>query len=222
MNINFYSLSWNNNDPRIIENQKKVLELFNVNINYTFENIDHGTWMDDVINSSNDQIIGFIDSDCIPTNREIIDFCINYTEQKKSFIGIAQVTNHIPPATHIYAAPPFLIINRDMWKNIGKPSLKCNSRSDAGEELSYRAEELGITYKTLYPKLFEKLPKEGLPWKLSNYGYFGIGTYFEGGIYHLYQGRYSDNVDLFCLRAEQICYNKFDLSNFKFNSILTF
>ena len=55
----------------------------------------------------------------------------------------------------------------------------------------------------MYPTHFERSPIEGL-WALSNYGYYGIGTHFVGGIYHLYQGRYNTNIELFEKRCQDV------------------
>ena len=42
-------------------------------------------------------------------------------------------------------------------------------------------------------------------------GYFGIGTIFDNSIYHLYQGRYNTNVELFEKRCQEIIDGTFNL-----------
>jgi hypothetical protein len=91
------------------------------------------------------------------------------------------------------------------------PSFSENSRSDVAEEVSYVAEAKGKRYRCLYPTRFDGIPLEGV-WRLSNYGFFGIGTLFADKIYHLYQGRFNKNVELFCRRCDQIVEGKFDMS----------
>ena len=54
-------------------------------------------------------IIGFIDIDCVVTNKKIIDDCLSYVDKNKSIIGIAQVSNHIAPFTHIFVGPGFFL-----------------------------------------------------------------------------------------------------------------
>ncbi|QNI93263.1 hypothetical protein SynA15127_00146 [Synechococcus sp. A15-127] len=38
-------------------------------------------------------------------------------------------------------------------------------------------------------------------WRLGNYGSYGIGSVFADRVFHLHQGRFANNVDLFV----QIC-----------------
>jgi hypothetical protein len=91
-----------------------------------------------------------------------------------------------------------------------------NSRSDVAEEVSYVAEDYMVPYKALYPTHFECEPIEGV-WRLSNYGYYGIGTVFANCVYHLYQGRYKQNADLFKKRCDEIVAGTFS-TNDMFNS----
>ena len=86
---------------------------------------------------------------------------------------------------------------------MGKPSFVENSRSDVAQEVSYVAEDMMVPYKSLYPTHFEREPVEGV-WRLGNYGYYGIGTVFANSVYHLFQGRYQQNADLYKIRCQQI------------------
>jgi hypothetical protein len=203
MKCELYTLYWDNGS-RLVESQKKVYEHFGVKVNYHHLNgVPHGYWMNEIMNKTECDVVGFIDNDCVITNNQIVNFCVNYALSKESFIGVAQSSNHIKPCSHIFAAPCFLFISRKCYEKLDRPSFSENSRSDVAEEFSYIAEENGVKYKALYPTHFERSPIEGL-WALSNYGYYGIGTHFVGGIYHLYQGRYNTNVELFEQRCQDI------------------
>lgn len=214
MKISIHSLYWDNG-RELAENNKKVCDFLGLNVNYhNLNNFRHGLWMNEVLNNVDSDVIGFFDIDCIPTNKDIVYNAIEYCIKNDSFIGIAQASNHIPPYHHIFAAPAFFFITKNCYKFLGNPSFLETNRSDVAQEVSYIAEEKMKQYRILYPLFYEKPSIEGI-WNLGHYGKYGIGTYFEGGIYHLYQGRFQNNVDLFKKRCQQIIDGTFTTENMK-------
>lgn len=215
--VGIFSLYWDNGQY-LVENQKKVMDHFGIPVQYHHCNgLDHGTWIDLVMKNSTCDIVGIIDIDCIPLNREIVDYSINYAAQNRSFIGTAQCANHIYPYSHICAAAVFYFIHKGVWEDLGRPSFRANHRGDVSEEISHLAEENKVHYKALYPTCFEREPIEGV-WRLGNYGYFGIGTVFANSVYHLYQGRYQQNAELFAKRCQEVVDGTFSTEGF-FSSI---
>jgi hypothetical protein len=213
MKFEINSLYWDNG-KHLVKSHTQVMNHFDLPINYyNLNGVHHGLWMNYVLENSTSDIVGFIENDCVPLNREIVDYSIDYVSKSGTFIGCAQVANHIPPFDHIYAAPCFYFISREFWNDIGKPSFLETPRSDVAEEISRLADENKLTYKALYPTHFERSPEEGI-WKLSNYGYYGIGTVFADSVYHLYQGRHQQNADLYKLRCEQIVNGTFSTESF--------
>lgn len=208
MKIEFNTLAWTNAPVEMIDAHKRVTDHFNIPVNYYRENVRHGAWMDRICRQSESDIIGFFDSDCVPINYESIIECARYIKKTKSFLGIAQVSNHIDPKVHIYAAPAFYLIHKECWEKLNTSFLE-TSRSDVAEELSYVAVHKGIKYRCLYPDTFEDEPEEGV-WPLGNYGYYGIGTTFNRTVYHLYQGRFQKNLKLFLQRCDDIISDTFD------------
>lgn len=209
MKVEFNTLYWNNTPKEQIQAHKSVTDYFELPVNYYEENTPHGLWMDRVMHNSTSDLVVFFDSDCVPVNKENIMTCIKYVQKTKTFLGIAQVSNHILPKAHIYAAPAFYIIAKECWEKLGKPSFTESRRGDVAEEVTYAAEERGMRYRCLYPTTFEREPVEGI-WPLGNYGYYGIGTTFNDTVYHLYQGRMGTNLQLFIERCEEIVDDKFD------------
>ena len=199
MKIEFNTLYWPNTDPRLINSQKSVTKHFNIPVNYYEQAVPHGAWMDYVCKESKSDVIGFFDADCVPLDYTKILECIKYVSKHDTFLGCAQASNHISPKTHIFAAPCFFLVTKSCWEKINT-SFSETYRSDVAEEFCYAAESIGQRYRAVYPSYFEREPVEGV-WPLHNYGHYGIGTTFENTVYHLYQGRYSKNVDLF----EQRC-----------------
>jgi len=216
MKVELHSLYWKNTSE-IQESHKKVMEHFEIPVNYhCVDGADHGTFCDHIMNDCQSEICGIIDIDCIPTNKEAIPKMIDWVVKNGSFIGLAQTANHIQPRTHISAVVTCSFISKNFYNQIGRPSFKPNYRSDVSEELSYRADELGITYRAIYPRRYEKDATEGR-WRLNNYGYFGIGTYYDIGIYHLYQSRMRENVELFHKRCNEVINGTFNPNELQFS-----
>lgn len=196
MNYKIYTLSWTNNDPRMIESHKKVFEHFNLPINYTFENLHHGQWMDHIFQTSDADILIFFDFDCVPLSREAVEEAAEYAKNGY-LVGNAQVTNCIPSKHDLFCGPNFLAINKKYYEQIGKPSCVNNHRSDIAQELTRAAIQHEKRIKMYFPLFFQSTSELSGIWRLSGYGYFGIGNIFDDKTYHLAQGRLSQNVDLF-------------------------
>jgi len=211
MKIAINSLHWDNLDPRISEGHKRVYRYFDIPVSYTFANIPHGRWMDLVCERSNADIYVFCDADCIPLRREIFDEGIDYCLKVGSFIGPAQASNHWPApiSSHIFAAPSFFMMTRDIYEKMGRPSfVPISGRSDVAQEMSRIADETGIEYMCWYPTKYERGYRTSNPLmydKLSNYGRYGIGTvYAQDKLYHLYECRDGQNAKLFERRCGEV------------------
>ena len=213
MKIEYHSLHWDNVDQEMLHAHKRVMQHFAIPMNYhNLNGANHGLWMEWVLKESKSDVVIFFEPDCIPLNNKFLDY-VRYAGKNKSFVGIAQVSNHIPPKSHIYAAPGFYCISKEAYNLLGQPSFTETRRSDTAEEISYMAEEKGLRYRALMPTYFYKEPEEGL-WPLSNLGYYGIGTVFDNSVFHLYQSRMAQNIELFVSVCGQVTEDLFDLSNF--------
>ena len=221
MKIEFNSLHWDNVDKDMLQAHKRVMQHFNFPVNYHNINMNHGQWMDRVLEESTSDVIVIIEPDCIPLSRDNILKCIYYANKNDTFVGIAQVSNHIPPKSHIYAAPGFFCIRRSVYERLGRPSFTETARSDTAEELCYVAEERGVRYRALLPTYFEKESSEGL-WPLGNLGYYGIGTVFDNTVYHLYQSRMAENIELFIKRCDEVVQGTFTTKDFHRSSTFNY
>ena len=206
--VEIYTLAWPDTDPRMIQAHTDVCKHLGVEVNYHIQKLPHGAWMNHIMDSSKADIVGFLDIDCIPLNKAVVDEAIEYCVKNKTFVGIAQASNHIPPKSHIFAAPAFFFIWRKTWKAMQRPTFSETPNADVAENVSYAAEMSNIRYKTLYPTHWTSEPLEGA-WRLHTYGLYGIGTHFEEGVYHLFQGRYEQNVQMFNNRCQDIIKGKF-------------
>ena len=194
--VSVNTLAWPSVSPDILNSHVNVMRHLGIEVGYTLEQVPHGTWMDQVLEHSETDIVCFLDVDCVFTNMDVFERCIDFVATSKSFIGNAQVSNHIKPASHIFAAPSFFMIWRETWKLMNKPSFQEMVRCDVGENVSYTAEMLGVRYKTLFPTHYCKA-HENERWFLHTWGETGIGTLYEGGVFHLFQGRKPKNQELF-------------------------
>ena len=198
-----HSLNWPGSDPRLAGEQAALFAHFELPIQQHHLKADHSRWMDAVLEQSQADVVLFVDNDCVPLSKTAVLEAIQWAGRHQSFLGLAQATNHINRGVHVFAAPAFLAVNRSAWKRLGQPSCRPTRREDVAEELSWRAEEEGLTYKAWYPTHYHHPSHEGL-WQLGNYGSYGIGSIFADRVFHLYQGRFANNVDLFCQVCQQI------------------
>jgi len=219
MNYKIYTLAWTNNDPRMIEAHKKVFEFFNLPINYTFENIHHGVWMDQIFHTSDAEILVFFDFDCVPLSKEAVEEAISLA-QNGYLVGNAGITNCIKAKHDYFCAPSFLAISKKYYEEIGKPScVNCEiKKSDIAQNLTRAAIEKEKRLKTYFPTSFQTTSESNGIWRLSGYGYFGIGTIFDEKFYHLAQGRMSYNVNLFVETCNYIINGQNEKINRKYDS----
>lgn len=216
MKAEIHSLYWPGTDLEIVDNHKKVMNHFAIKVNYHEQQIDHGWWMTNVIERSKSDIICFLDIDCVPLSALSFMEQLKKLAKSKTFFGVAQVSNHIPPATHIYAAPAFYGIHKDCWNKLRVPMVAGSDGVNAGdvcELFTYAAEKANIPFELLYPKYYYKPSSEGV-WRLADKGCYGIGTIFEDTVYHLYQSRFSENIGLFKQHCYDIINGSLDYSNF--------
>lgn len=214
MRAEIHCLAWTSVDPKIVKGHTDVCKHLGLTVNYTIQNVRHGLWMDNIMENTDADVVLFLDIDCVPTNKDVVDKAIAWVMQHGTFIGIAQASNHIPPYSHIFAAPAFYAISKACWVKMNKPTFMETEQADVAENVSYAAEMMRINYKTLYPTHYFKAPTEGI-WKLHTYGEYGIGTHFEGGIFHLYQGRMPQNAEFFAHTCKSIQEGTFNLERFK-------
>ena len=211
MKITINTLLWDNLDPRMVESHKAVYDHFGIPVSYTNQNIHHGTWMDNICRQTDADLIMFCDADCIPLTKDAFIEALQYCSTTGGFVGPAQASNHYGPPipSHVFASPAFFMIPKTTYDRMGSPSFaSVEGRSDVAQELSRKADELGVPYQCWYPTKYEKGFKTANPLgydKLGNYGRYGIGTvYADDKVYHLYEGRTGKNVDRFIQRCSEV------------------
>lgn len=138
----------------------------------------HGNFMTSVLEDEIDDVIGFLDIDCLPHYKKNITKAYEWAKQNQSFVGNAQNISHTQMRNHIYVAASFLIIHKNAWKQLGSPNLSWfvqnNIQIDTAQILSLRADEIGFPYHLLYPIGYDG----STTYKLSGYGMYGTGTLY--------------------------------------------
>lgn len=193
------SMYWNNIDPRIIKAQADVFAYWG----YPIEQVegtgtDHGDWLDSVMDAlPEDETILFVDIDCVPTRKSAIEKAFA-AANAGHFYGVAQVANHKDKA-HIYISPVYMCISKASWRAMGSPSFKETTISDAGQHVTRVAEEKNYPIEMSMPTGCLK-PM----WNLADVGLYGIGTFYQSGLFHLFQARKQRNIKWFLRVCELI------------------
>jgi len=191
MNACIISIFMNNIDMKTVEYQQKVVAKFNPRGYQHYSvltGLQPGYTMDKLVEMSRNKghdVIMFLDVDCIPLEGDVLEYMFNVAEQGE-LIGDAQRSNHIENDQHIFIAPHNITFTMETYDKIGRPSFNPTYRGDVAEELTFRAEELGIKTNIILPMKYDAPPirMEWEPvsepyWKLAEgMPVYGIGTTF--------------------------------------------
>jgi hypothetical protein len=178
------ALYWDNVDPRIVKAQRDVFAHFGFEIDQRERTgVNHGDFLDAYMAElAPDDVALLSDIDCFPLNREIVERAFAAARNGAIF-GCAQSTNHIDP-DRLFVAPMFMSLSRKTWDALGRPSFKPDAENDVAQRLNAIARERGVEIEMLYP-WGAIVPK----WRLGDVGLYGLGTFYRGGVFHLYESR---------------------------------
>jgi hypothetical protein len=178
------SLYWDNIDPRLIGAQRDVFAHFGFDIDQRERTgLNHGDFLDGYMTEiGEDDIALLMDIDCFPLNREIVDRAFAAARAGRIF-GCAQSTSHVDP-DRLFVAPTFMAISRRTWDGLGRPSFRPDATNDVAQRLNELATAAGIDTEMLYPWGCI-VPK----WRLGEIALYGIGTFYLGGVFHLFESR---------------------------------
>ncbi|MDP2226983.1 MAG: hypothetical protein Q8J78_05865 [Moraxellaceae bacterium] len=158
----------------------------------------HGDWMNEVMAAlPDDEIVLFVDIDCIPTRKAAVTEAFLAAE-KGVLYGVAQVANH-KDRDHIYVSPVFMCLSKRVWRQMGSPSFRETDISDAGQHVTRVAQEQGVPVQMSMPTGCLKQV-----WNLADVGSYGIGTFYQSGLFHLFQARKRRNIRWFLEVASQL------------------
>ena len=193
----FHSFYCDNIDARIVALHKEACNLVGLSVQYHTMPIAqleqdgisahcaHGQWMEQLFDKQEEDLIGFIDIDCIVLCPSIVDLVEAEVDKNDTAVGVAQCANHLPSRNIPYAAPAFMVAKRSLWDRLGRPGLAANAEMDTAQSITMACLASDMEIGLLMP---EGHSPEGPSWPLANAGSFGIGTMYGGGkIFHLFQ-----------------------------------
>ena len=196
-------------DTRMVNAHESVVRHFGLTASYYRVHMPHGEWMDKVCKDefeTGSEVVCFLEIDCVPTCETIVARAYRWAKENKGVLGIAQSANHLDPR-HIYAGPAFYMVHREAWKKVGK-TFSEQSDCDVAQLFTKSCEGLGVPVRCLYPTHYLYPADEGR-WALGNYGYFGRGTHYSGGVFHMFQGRSNNAINTFVDVCGKITGNTF-------------
>lgn len=210
--MKFYTFYTDNLPSQLRENHQKVCDKLGIEVEYyVHPYIDdynalytaHGKYLTSIMKK--EKVACFLDIDCLPHNKPLIDKAYDWAVENKSFVGNAQNISHNSMRNHLYAAASFLIITQDGWNNLGSPDLSWfiqdEIQVDTAQILSLRADQIGMPYQLMYPIGYDG-PEE---YQLGKYGKYGRGTLYPA-TYHWFRiSSFIDEIpDLWTKRVNSI------------------
>jgi hypothetical protein len=113
--------------------------------------------------------------------------------------GAAGRANHIANNNHLYVAPYLMALNKGAYLAMGSPSCRDTGRGDVAEELTYAAENKGITIEFLWPT-----SSADDIWELTPGRRFGHGTVYENDFWHAFEIRQPQHQAAFIKKCNEI------------------
>ena len=198
-NHRIVSLYWANIDKKLVKTQADVFHHLGFEIEQTLETgLNHGVFLDRIMASLGDEdIMLCVDIDCFPTNRDIVNHAFAQAAAGR-LIGCSQVSAHID-ANRIFTAPMFLALSKRLWQNLGAPSFCETPNGDIAQQVHDCAVQAGVEIEYLAPWAC-LIPK----WSLAGQALYGVGTFYRGGIFHLFQSRTSPFTFAFYKVADDV------------------
>ena len=209
LRMRVHTLAWPDVDTRMVNAHEGVVRHFGLTASYYRVHMPHGEWMDKVCKDEFEtgaEVVCFLEIDCVPTCETIMARAYRWTKESRGVLGIAQSANHLN-SRHIYAGPAFYMVHRDAWKKVGK-TFSEQPDCDVAQLFTKSCEGLGVPVRCLYPTHYLYPADEGR-WALGNYGYFGRGTHYSGGVFHMFQGRSNNAINTFVDVCGKITGNTF-------------
>jgi hypothetical protein len=185
----------------VVRSQAAVLRSFaspDVTLTQILTSRTHAEALDDFMEGEAHGLVVFLDIDCVPLNAGAIPTLVARAAEG-SLAGCVQRANHIGNRCHLYIGPFCMALTRRLWEELGRPSFQPTERGDAGEELTYRCEELGRPLHMLWPSAVET-PL----WELSEGRQFGLHTEYDAAFLHTFCIRDPKNQRRFVERCRGI------------------
>jgi hypothetical protein len=227
--MKFYTFYTNNLPQQLIEDHKKVCDYIGIDVIYHSEDFTeydnvytaHGKFMTSVMQSETDDVVCFLDIDCLPHNKKNLEWAYEWAKLNNSFVGNAQNIFHEKMVNHLYAAASCLFVSKKGWDILGKPCFSYfyqgDAQIDTAQILSLRADQIGLPYRLMYPIGYdEKDPGSIINcWELGTYGHYGTGTLYPATYHYFRISKFKEQIpDLWTTRVNNVLGDQKIISNY--------
>lgn len=186
MNTRIISFHNGNIPAEVLEAQKCVFDFFGLQLEQVETALQHPDAIDYWMQTERWDVMVLFDIDCIPLKRNTIELGIGLS--KYAVVGAAQHASHIPNSAD-YVSPAFMVLRREIWELLGRPSFAPTNRADVGGEVSIAAyDHPDVVVLMSYP-----ISVEQPMWKFDDGSMFGIGTNY-GNVYHAFESRMNEDA----------------------------
>lgn len=199
-----YSIYLNNIPASLRETQKECVMKFlpeGWEFKQLWSRVSHPDGLADAVEQSKNDIIIFLDIDCVPLSDEALPFLAEGAEQGL-LVGAVQRANHVNNNAHLYVGPFSMGFSREKYYQLGCPTFTETYRGDVAEELTYRwQEDNPRSIMFLWPSHVEQ-PL----WDLDGSYNFGLGTTYgqDSLFYHLFNARDPLTQQKFIIKCNQV------------------
>jgi hypothetical protein len=194
--MKFHTFCTDNIPQNLISQHSSCCKLIGIEVEYHIVKYDesylrryqqHGEIINWLMINSNDDVVCFLDLDCLPYDKSVLEKVYEWVESNQSFCGNAQNVGHTLMRNHVFASQSMLMVHKKAYENLGSPNMGCSvsekgiTQIDTSQLLTLRANQSGFSYRLLYPIGYDG-PEE---YQLSGYGKYGKGTLYPG-TYHYF------------------------------------
>lgn len=208
--------------PReIVSDHQRVCDHLDIDVEYhihlqyaTYDEVysAHGNFITDIIQS--EEVACFLDIDCLPFNKTLLEKAYQWTKDHVSFVGNAQNISHTVMRNQVYAAASCLMVSREAWNQLGTPSMAWymdnGIQIDTAQLLTLRADSYAFSYQLMYPQGWDSDES----YKLAGYGMYGKGTKYPATWHYGRISHFKDSVpEPWTQRVQQILNDEEIVSN---------
>lgn len=183
--IKIVSFCNKNIHPNVPLYQKKVFNKFQLTLEQFIDDYPHPFFLNKVLTEVTDKdYVIIFDIDAIPLKKQSVFCMIQDLHLGYKLVGAVQTANQYTNGKNNYIGPFFMGLSIEFYRQIQSPNLDDDGENDVAGILTKICKQNNLPHKYWMPTHIE-IPK----WNLFGIGKFGLGTIYNGLIYHAFQVR---------------------------------